>query len=515
MSPAKKSTTTENTNDGLENIRFMSSENVPLMSLANYVKNPRKGNVRAIAESLFVSGQYKPLTLWTHQNGKKRAKPEILAGNHTWKGAVFLDAIARGEQEKPQWLEKLERKLKKKNRPWPIIAIVTIDATPEEARTIVLADNRTADLGGYDPTALKELLASAEDAYGTGFTEEEFALVTQVSENAANDMLANMRDADAEGDDTTVSLSDIIASAGQAQFGETAQGETPDFGDAPSEPEEVDEYDKQLAEMQGIISLKDDMTFNSNDYWGIPALRTDMLMDVVPSPMDTWGGKDATPDDGKTTWLWNYGATSASGLPLDRAILCFFTYDGKFEGWWSEPSFYTAKALNGGIKYAVVPDFSFYDNMTRTEMLFGVHRAQWLGRYFQEAGMKVAPRIQFSLTDPETLKFNLFGIPKGAPVIFTSQQNMENGDHEKLVAANLTKQVNELECGTIVVYGGNPAKRVSEMLKVGNTNVVHLMNVAGKRRDIVYGKKEGLQAKGLKRLKKGRSNANEESADEE
>jgi hypothetical protein len=398
--------------------------------------------------------------------------------------------------------------------------VATVDATEEEAKKIVLADNRTADLGGYDPTVMRDLLASLPDPYGTGFTEEEYALVTKVSQQAQEETLEALINADAEAEGSGTTLSDILditsnAASSAPVFGESATTGA-DFGEPEAKTEEAaDAYEDALSELQGILSLRDDMAFDSDNYWGVPVLRTDMLMDSIPNVFDTWGGKDATPDDGITTWLWNYGATSASGLAMDRAVLCFFTYDTKFMGWWQEPSFYTAKAVNAGVRLAVVPDFSFYDTMTRAEMLMSVHRAQWLGRYFQEAGIKVAPRIQFSLTDRETDKFNLLGIPKGAPVIMTSQQNMDNEEHEKLVAKVLSEQVRATECGTVVVYGGNPARRVSEQLKVGSTNVVWLMNVAGKRRDVVYGKKEGLQGKkGLKRLKKDRNSKTEEDTEE-
>ena len=54
------------------------------------------------------------------------------------------------------------------------------------------------------------------------------------------------------------------------------------------------------------------------------------------------------------------------------------------------------------------------------------------------------------------------------------------------------------------------------MLKVGDTKVVWLMNVAGKRREVVYGKKEGLQGmkdkKGLKKLKRDRDRKQDEDA---
>jgi DNA modification methylase len=72
---------------------------------------------------------------------------EVLAGNHTLAAAKELG--------------------------WAEIAVTFIDADPEHARRIVLADNRTNDLADYDSGALAELLSELEDFEGTGYAEED------------------------------------------------------------------------------------------------------------------------------------------------------------------------------------------------------------------------------------------------------------------------------------------------------------------------------------------------------
>ena len=99
---------------------------VPVGDLKEYHANPRVGVVEAIAESLRVNSQYRPIIVW-------REKSEVLAGNHTWKAAKSLG--------------------------WETIDVVYVEGlTAEDAVRLMLADNRSADLGTYRQEALWTLL---------------------------------------------------------------------------------------------------------------------------------------------------------------------------------------------------------------------------------------------------------------------------------------------------------------------------------------------------------------------
>src|SRR5690348_7019419 len=83
---------------------------VAVSELKPYPGNPRRGDVNSIRQSLEVNGQYRPIVV-------NRPTMEVLAGNHTLAAAKGLG--------------------------WTEIAVTFIDADPERARRIVLADNRT------------------------------------------------------------------------------------------------------------------------------------------------------------------------------------------------------------------------------------------------------------------------------------------------------------------------------------------------------------------------------------
>lgn len=120
---------------------------VPLEELATYYRNPRRGNVAAIAESLATRGQYKPIVV--NLGTATGRKMEILAGNHTYLAARDLG--------------------------WATIQIVTVDVDEAGAAQIVAADNRLADLGGYDDEDLLAVLELAGDLGGTGYSELDVA----------------------------------------------------------------------------------------------------------------------------------------------------------------------------------------------------------------------------------------------------------------------------------------------------------------------------------------------------
>jgi DNA modification methylase len=109
---------------------------VEIATLQPYPDNPRRGDVEAIKKSLETNGQYRGIVA-------NRSSREVLAGNHTLRAANELG--------------------------WTHIAVAWVDVDDEHAARIVLADNRTNDLAGYDLGALADLLNELPDLEGTGY----------------------------------------------------------------------------------------------------------------------------------------------------------------------------------------------------------------------------------------------------------------------------------------------------------------------------------------------------------
>lgn len=115
---------------------------VPLGELKPHPRNPRRGNVQVISESLDRFGQQRPIL----------ALPDgtIVAGRHTYAAA--------------------------EERGWSHIAVVRSDLSGEEVEAYLLADNRTSDQAEYDDEPLAELLRKlVEDdrLYGTGYKPDD------------------------------------------------------------------------------------------------------------------------------------------------------------------------------------------------------------------------------------------------------------------------------------------------------------------------------------------------------
>ena len=120
-------------------------EVVPTSRLKHHPRNPRRGDVDRIAESMDVNGVFGALVV-------QRSTCHVLAGNHRLKAARKLG------------IETL-----------PVTWVDVDDAT---AHRILLADNRTSDLGSYDDTQLAELLQALDNdggLLGTGYTGDDLA----------------------------------------------------------------------------------------------------------------------------------------------------------------------------------------------------------------------------------------------------------------------------------------------------------------------------------------------------
>jgi hypothetical protein len=436
-----------------EEILFESSKLVAVSSLKHYDKNPRRGNVKAIAESLQANKQYRPIVVQKSTN-------KILAGNHTFRAAKELG--------------------------WEKIAIVHVDVSDEEAKKIVLADNRTSDLAEYDNEVLLELLETIEAPdFGTGYSASDLDLLSSISENAAAEA----------GELGGLAVEDALVAV-QGTMAVESEG-------SGFEDEEGDEFENAQATLEGVLQLNDDVYFEmgENDF-DIPNLREDMLVEEMPDSLITWGGKEAMADDGTSTYLWQYGLASPTSMPYDRTIVCFFTYDFRFEGWWRRTSYYTAKCLNKGITMACVPDFSIMYDDPKIYQYYGMYRGQWVGRFLQEAGIRVIPRVTIH-SDDEMLQATWLGIPKNAPVIAGSFQNIDLSDKDNLTNCyeSLMKNAEYLEPENYIVYGGKTAKELCEKAQpnLPKTKLTYVENYAGVRRGVVFGKVDGLEAERKRR----------------
>lgn len=127
---------------------------VPLDQLQRHPRNPRRGDLDAIISSIRTNGFFGAVIAQKSTN-------HILVGNHRFEAARRL-----GYTEVP---------------------VIYVDVDHERALHILLADNRTSDLGDYDNEELLSLLQEiqlGEGLEGTGYSMKDMnALIKDIGEN--------------------------------------------------------------------------------------------------------------------------------------------------------------------------------------------------------------------------------------------------------------------------------------------------------------------------------------------
>lgn len=116
----------------------------PIDNVKPHPENPKQGDVVVIAESITHNGFYGAIVV-------QKSTGYILVGNHRWKAARGVGATE--------------------------IPVISIDVTDEDAKRIMLADNRTSELGGFDEAQLKAIIDELGETpgglSGTGYRQED------------------------------------------------------------------------------------------------------------------------------------------------------------------------------------------------------------------------------------------------------------------------------------------------------------------------------------------------------
>lgn len=137
---------------------------VPISSLGWLINNPRIGDIEALKASLEEFGQVKPIVVHQDSEGTNI----IIAGNHTAKAALALG-----------WTH--------------IAAAIDTEMTDEQAIAFALIDNRTSELGHFDPELLASEIVSVYDYYpavfeAAGWDDFEVAALESGFEEVSGDL---------------------------------------------------------------------------------------------------------------------------------------------------------------------------------------------------------------------------------------------------------------------------------------------------------------------------------------
>lgn len=123
-----------------------------IADLKEWPGNPRVHDLDLLAESLAANGQYKPIVV-------RKKDMRILAGHGTVKAAKRIN--------------------------WTEIDATWFEGDDEEAKRIVLIDNRSPERGGYDPEKHLAMLNSMSDLGGTGYAPVDLERLAAIQQTPA------------------------------------------------------------------------------------------------------------------------------------------------------------------------------------------------------------------------------------------------------------------------------------------------------------------------------------------
>ena len=170
--------------------------------------------------------------------------------------------------------------------------------------------------------------------------------------------------------------------------------------------------------------------------------------------VNPWGFPDLLPQDfipPERMNLLSYRERDDSGQRHAVSFCHFFLDDYRFESVWTKPD--TALNRIRGFSGALTPDFSLYADWPLLIQQWNHYRRQWLGRYWQEHGIKVIPTVNWSTSDSFDWCFT--GIPPGQ-IVALAVPDMRRSPVKAAFIAGFEAMQAALQPTRILVYGNLP-----------------------------------------------------------
>ena len=241
-------------------------------------------------------------------------------------------------------------------------------------------------------------------------------------------------------------------------------------------PEQVTEEEEAFEEYGGAVKLTidEEVLFPSSNDWGIPDLLDDMLSEVVPDT--TWDRSDDTVSP--TSWFCQSGRP----FPEERegGILGFFTEDYRFASYWNKKTEGVLKLSEEEWSGVCLPDYSVYHDEPFAIQLYNLYRSRWLGRFWQELGIKIIPIIQAG-GDEDANECFLETLPKKAPTLAFQCRTVNRRGSWTRAKGLLEDTINLIAPKSIIIYGGVELRKKLGSLPSG-TKYIFVDSYMTKRR---------------------------------
>ncbi len=188
--------------------------------------------------------------------------------------------------------------------------------------------------------------------------------------------------------------------------------------------------------------------------YGAERLRTDGAYNLDLVNRESCG-KDGFPSlpkvEERPTELigFNYAKTTPPGNRAGKG-LHFFIDDYQFERVWNSPRKYLD--ILRGYECVLTPDFSLYMDMPAPMQAWNRYRAQALGKWWSDNGIKVVPALSWA--QPESYRFCFKGVPSRSTVAVSTVG--VKGDEAALAVwrDGMAAAMRKLKPSRVLLYGG-------------------------------------------------------------
>lgn len=130
----------------------------------------------------------------------------------------------------------------------------------------------------------------------------------------------------------------------------------------------------------------------------------------------------------------------------------FYLDDYQFIRLWTNPGAYVDRLRK--FQAVCTPDFSMYTDFPKAVQIFNHYRKHWLGKYWQENGVRIIPTIGWS--DESSYDWCFDGEPKYSTVIVSSVGTQKDPTATRLFLLGYKEMLKRLEPEKIYFYGNVP-----------------------------------------------------------
>lgn len=234
--------------------------------------------------------------------------------------------------------------------------------------------------------------------------------------------------------------------------------------------EEEDLEEEQGIKEDSVLQYNSFALFGRHNAYDIPLLKENMLFDGDID--DLFFDKSQLEDDfqSKTMLCLEGGRVSLKkyDFALKNNIVGFFADDFRFEKVWNNAIELMEFYKENEVKALLTPNFSLWADEPLPFQILSTYKTQWCGRFWQEAGMKVVPTLNFSTK--ESYDFCFLGVPKETPLVFFQVRNPANQKEIDIALQGIEEAHKIINFKKAYFYGAGKTKKSSELINQISSN---------------------------------------------